>query len=55
MKYKNVLNNLKYVEYVNKVNVEIKYENIIENFETDQILDAIFPNNNKLPSTIKWE
>jgi hypothetical protein len=55
MKYKNVLNNLKYVEYVNKVNVEIKYENIIEKFETDQILDAIFPNNNKLPSTIKWE
>jgi hypothetical protein len=55
MKYKNVLNNLKYVEYINKVDVEIKYENVIEKFETDQIIDAVFPNNSKLHSTIKWE
>jgi hypothetical protein len=54
-RYKNVLNNLKYVEYINKVNVEINYENKNETFEANQILDAIFPNNDSLPSTIKWD
>jgi hypothetical protein len=53
-RYKKVLNNLKYVEYINKVNVEINYENNNETFEANQIVDALFPNNNSLPSTIKW-
>ena len=53
-RYKNVVTNLKYVEYLNKVNVEINYENKTEKFETDQIVDALFPNNKALPSTIKW-
>lgn len=42
-KYKNALNNLMYAEYVNKVTVEIIYENKIERFEADQIVDGLFP------------
>lgn len=53
LKYKNVLNNLQYIEYINKVNVEIHYNNSHENFETRQILDAVVPKNRLLPSTIK--
>jgi len=52
-KYIAVLDNLQYVEYVNRVNVEIFYENKTERFEEDQIVDSIFVKNNLLPSTIK--
>lgn len=52
--YNDVLNNLKYVEYVNRVNVEISYNNTIQTFQEDQIIDAVFVKDNSLPSTIRY-
>lgn len=52
--YNDVLNNLKYVEYVNRVNVEISYNNTIQTFQEDQIIDAVFVKDNSLPSTIQY-
>lgn len=54
LKYKGVLDNLHYVEYANKVNVEIHYNNSYEKFETVQISDGVIPKNRSLPSTIKY-
>jgi hypothetical protein len=51
--YKNVLDNSIYVEYVNKVDVEIQYNNNVEQFKCDQILDAICVKDQSKPSTIK--
>lgn len=53
-KYKDVLNNLGYAEYINKVNVDIQYNNSHEKYETMQILNGVFPKNKRLPSTIKY-
>lgn len=53
--YNKVLNNLTYVEYINRVNVEILYNNKIQKFQENQILDAIIVKDNSLPSTIKYK
>jgi hypothetical protein len=53
--YNNVLNNLAYVEYINRVNVEILYNNKIQKFQEDQILDAIIVKDNSVPSKIKYK
>ena len=53
-KYKNVLDNLMYVEYVNKVDVEIHYNNNVEKFKCDQIIDSVCINDKSKPSTIKF-
>jgi hypothetical protein len=53
--YNKVLNNLAYVEYINRVNVEILYNNKIQKFQEDHILDAIIVKDNSLPSTIKYK
>jgi hypothetical protein len=53
-KYVDVLNNLSYVEYVNKVEFEIKYNNTIQKFQEYQILDAVIVKDPSKPSTIKY-
>lgn len=53
-KYYDVISNIRYVEYVNMVNVEIKYNNKIERFEARQVIDAMYPKNSLIPKRIKY-
>jgi hypothetical protein len=50
--YYDVINNYKYVEYVNMINVEIKYNGKIESFKERCIIDAMFKYDKDLPDSI---
>jgi hypothetical protein len=43
--YYQKLTNIKYVEYINMVNVEVKYNNITTQFIERQVIDAMYPIN----------
>jgi len=51
-KYYKILSNIMYIEYVNIVNVEIEYDGKIERFEARQIIDAMYPDDVNIPTTI---
>jgi hypothetical protein len=54
-KYINVLNNLKYLEFLNKVDVDIRYNNNEYKFQEHQVVDCITPKNLSHPSIIRYE
>jgi hypothetical protein len=53
-KYYEVLSNIRYVEYVNTVNVKINYENRVSTFEARQVIDAMYPKNTLIPKKIRY-
>jgi hypothetical protein len=52
--YMTVLNNLRYVEYIGEVNVEIMYENVFTKFKARQIVDGMYRNDKTIPYIIKY-
>jgi len=46
-----IINNYKYVEYVNMVNIEIKYNNKTVNFKERCVIDAMFKVDKNLPNS----
>lgn len=52
--YMTVLNNIKYVEYIGEVNVEIMYENVFTKFKARQIIDSMYRNDKTIPYIIKY-
>lgn len=52
--YYKVLRNIKYIEYVISVDVEIKYKNKIENFKDRQIIDCFYREDETIPRIIKY-
>ena len=52
--YYDIISNIRYVEYVNMVNVTIQYENQSSSFETRQVVDAMYPKNKFIPKKIHY-
>ena len=51
--YYQIMSNIVYIEYVNIVNIKIEYQGKIETFEARQIIDAMYPEDERIPTTIK--
>jgi hypothetical protein len=52
--YYKVLRNIKYVEYVISVDVEIKYNHKIEHFKDRQVIDCFYREDESIPRLIKY-
>jgi len=52
--YYTILKNIKYVEYILVVDVEINYNNKIEKFTTRQIIDGMYRIDKNIPRTIEY-
>jgi hypothetical protein len=53
--YYKILRNIKYVEYITLVDVEINYNNKVERFTADQIIDAMYRIDSNIPRTINYK
>ncbi len=53
--YQSVLNNIKYVEYVGQVNVEIEYNGDTIKFKSKQIVDSKYRLDKNIPSLISFK
>jgi hypothetical protein len=51
--YYQIMSNIVYIEYVNIVNVKLEYQGKIETFEARQIIDAMYPEDESIPTTIQ--
>lgn len=51
--YYQIMSNIVYIEYVNIVNVKLEYQGRIETFEARQIIDAMYPEDESIPTTIQ--
>lgn len=55
VKYKTVLDNIMYVEYITNVDVSIEYDGKHSSFKSRQIIDAMYPNDINIPNKITYE
>jgi len=52
--YANVINNLEYIEYVNRVKLTVNYGGNITTSVVNQVIDAVVPKDRNMPSTIQY-
>jgi len=52
--YYEVLSNIRYVEYINIITVDIMYEGAKQTFTARQVIDAKYPATSSVPAQIRW-
>lgn len=55
VEYQSVLNNLKYVNYIGQVNVEIQYNGDTIKFKSSEIVDAFYRTDKNIPAVLKFK
>lgn len=53
--YQAVLNNIKYVEYIGQVDVQIDYNGATTKFKSRQIIDGMYRADKNIPSIITFK